>query len=97
MVSTTIDKRLAVNARRDTPADVIYVHEHARGLEHEVAVRGGGHSVAGMSMNDGGMVIDVRPVKVIRGGRDEATARTPRRSRTRTGRKEMVTANARPG
>ena len=35
----------------------------ARAENYEVAVRAGGHSVAGMCLNDGGLVIDVRSMK----------------------------------
>lgn len=65
LFNAMIDKRPAVIASCETPADVVEVLEHARAHGHEIAVRAGGHSVAGMSMNDGGAVIDVRPMKVI--------------------------------
>lgn len=60
-----VKKRPAVIARCGSPADVTDALELARGEGYEVAVRAGGHSVAGMSLNDGGLVIDVRPMKDI--------------------------------
>jgi FAD/FMN-containing dehydrogenase len=43
---------------------VVAALDHSR-RGYEVAVRAGGHSVAGASLNDGGVVIDVRPMKRI--------------------------------
>jgi FAD/FMN-containing dehydrogenase len=60
-----IDKRPAVIARCSSPTDVIEALELARTEHLEVAVRAGGHSVAGMCVNDDGLVIDVRPMKQI--------------------------------
>lgn len=60
-----IDRHPAVIARCATPADVATALELAGRESLAVAVRAGGHSVAGMSVNDGGMVIDVRPMKEI--------------------------------
>ena len=60
-----IDKRPAVIAKCATAADVIAALQLARGGRYDVAVRAGGHSVAGMCLNDGGIVIDVRPMKDI--------------------------------
>ena len=60
-----IDKRPAVIAKCATPQDVIDALAMARGDGLEVAVRAGGHSVAGMSTIEGGLVIDVRPMKQI--------------------------------
>jgi FAD/FMN-containing dehydrogenase len=60
-----IDKRPAVIARCATADDVALALKLARRHEYQVAVRAGGHSVAGMSVNDGGLVIDVRPMKTI--------------------------------
>lgn len=60
-----IDRYPAVIARCATPGDVASALELARRERLDVAVRAGGHSVAGMSVNDGGMVIDVRPMKQI--------------------------------
>src|SRR5579862_6205691 len=60
-----IDKRPAVIARCATPPEVVEALELACTHGYQVAVRAGGHSVAGMSTNDGGLVIDVRPMKAI--------------------------------
>jgi FAD/FMN-containing dehydrogenase len=60
-----IDRYPAVIARCATPRDVADALALARRDGLAVAVRAGGHSVAGMSVNDGGMVIDVRPMKQI--------------------------------
>ncbi len=60
-----IDKRPAVVARCGSPADVIEALDLAKRERNEVAVRAGGHSVAGMCLNEGGLVIDVRPMKDI--------------------------------
>jgi FAD/FMN-containing dehydrogenase len=60
-----IDRYPAVIAKCATPADVAGALELARREDLAVAVRAGGHSVAGLSVNNGGMVIDVRPMKQI--------------------------------
>ena len=60
-----IDRRPGLIARCGTPGDVAAILQRARAAGHEVAVRAGGHSVAGLSGNDGGVVIDVRPMKSI--------------------------------
>ena len=65
LFNAMIDRRPAVIARCGTPADVAEALQHARDHHLAVAVRAGGHSVAGMSTNDGGLVVDVRPMKAI--------------------------------
>jgi FAD/FMN-containing dehydrogenase len=60
-----IDRYPAVIAKCASPADVADALELARREGLAVAVRAGGHSVAGLSVNDGGMVIDVRPMRQI--------------------------------
>ena len=56
----------AVIARCTGPADVIAALGFARAHDLTVAVRGGGHSIAGFSTNDGGMVIDLGPMRNVR-------------------------------
>jgi FAD/FMN-containing dehydrogenase len=46
-------------------ADVVAAVDLARNRGIEVTVRGGGHSVAGLSSTDGGMVIDLAPMNGV--------------------------------
>src|ERR1039458_82430 len=61
-----IDRRPAVIARCTGAADVIACVRFARDHDLVVAVRGGGHSVAGKSVCDGGIMIDLSTMKGIR-------------------------------
>ena len=70
-----IDKRPALIARCANTADVQAALAHAREQGLVVAVRGGGHSTAGHSCCDDGLVIDVGPIK---GVEIDAEARTGR-------------------
>lgn len=68
-----IDRRPAIIAQCQDPADVAEALEYTRANNLPVAVRAGGHSVAGMSTNDGGLVVDVRPMKSISVDRNNKT------------------------
>jgi len=65
LFNAMIDKHPALIARCATPEDVVTALDRARTDDLAIAVRSGGHSVAGMSTNDDGIVIDVRPMKGI--------------------------------
>jgi FAD/FMN-containing dehydrogenase len=68
-----IDKRPAAIVCVADVADVRRVIATARSGGHEIAVRGGGHSLSGHSTTDGGIVIDLREMSDIE---IDASART---------------------
>jgi len=70
-----IDRRPAVIARCTGAADVIACVRFAREHDLVVAVRGGGHSVAGKSVCEGGLMIDLSTMKGIRVDPVRRTAR----------------------
>ena len=61
-----IDKHPALIARCSGVADVMAAVDFGRTSELLVAVRGGGHNVAGNAVCDGGLVIDLSRMKGIR-------------------------------
>jgi FAD/FMN-containing dehydrogenase len=77
MWNAMLDKRPALIARCRSTADVVAAVDLARGDGLEVAVRGGGHSVSGLSSTDGGVLIDLRPMNRVFVDPDRRRARVP--------------------
>ena len=64
---------VAVSCR--TTAEVVNAVKLARDRGLRVAVRGGGHSIAGLSTIDGGMLIDLAPMNGVEVDRERKTAK----------------------
>ena len=73
--NASIARSPAIIARCAGAADVIAAVRFARETGLPVAVRGGGHSFPGLSLCDGGIVIDLGPMKGIRVDPDARVAR----------------------
>jgi FAD/FMN-containing dehydrogenase len=71
-----IDKRPLAIVHALGAVDVVAVVNHARETGTELAVRGGGHSSAGFSTCDGGIVLDLSRMKGVWVDPGEKTART---------------------
>jgi FAD/FMN-containing dehydrogenase len=71
----SIDRFPALIARCAGVGDVIAALRFARETGLKVAVRGGGHSFPGLSVCDGGVVVDLAPMKGIEVAPDGRTAR----------------------
>ncbi len=69
-----IDKHPAVIARCAGVGDVIDAVNLAKRNDLEVAIRGGGHNVAGRATVDDGLMIDLSPMKGIHVDADKRTA-----------------------
>ena len=61
----TIDKRPCLIVRCSGVSDVIDAVRFAREHDLMVAVRGGGHSVAGLALCEGGLVVDLSQMKGV--------------------------------
>jgi FAD/FMN-containing dehydrogenase len=70
-----IDKRPALIARCRETADVVAAVGYAREHDLEVSVRGGGHNVAGTAVTEGGVMIDLAPMRRVEVDPDGQLAR----------------------
>src|SRR4029450_8545202 len=61
----TVDRRPRLVARRSGTADVAAAVRFARDRDLEIAVRGGGHNVAGTAVCDDGIVIDLSAMRAV--------------------------------
>jgi FAD/FMN-containing dehydrogenase len=60
-----VDRRPAIVARCTGVADVVAAVRFAREHDLEIAIRGGGHNVAGTAVCDGGIVIDLSAMRAV--------------------------------
>src|SRR5687767_3003157 len=61
-----VDRRPRLVARCDGTADVAAAVRFARDHDLEIAIRGGGHNVAGTAVCDGGIVVDLSAMRAVR-------------------------------
>ena len=61
----TVDRHPAVVVRAEQVPDVVAAVNYARDAGVDLSVRGGGHSAPGFGTNDGGVVIDLSPMRHV--------------------------------
>jgi FAD/FMN-containing dehydrogenase len=70
-----IDRRPGLIIRCGSTADVVEGVRLAQEHDLMLAVRGGGHNIAGNAVNDGGLMLDLSPMKSIQVDQGKRTAR----------------------
>ncbi|GAA2410380.1 FAD-binding oxidoreductase [Streptomyces glaucosporus] len=75
LFNAMIDRRPAVIAQCGTVRDVAEAIRFGRENGLEIAVRGGGHGVAGTALSDGGLVVDLRRMHAVTVDPQARTAR----------------------
>ena len=65
VTNAAVDRRPALIVRPADSADVALTVELARAQDRELAVRGGGHSLAGHGTSDGGYVLDMSSLRAL--------------------------------
>jgi FAD/FMN-containing dehydrogenase len=70
-----IDRRPGLIIRCSSTADVVEGVRLAREHDLILAVRGGGHNIAGNAVSDGGLMLDLSPMKSIQVDQGKRTAR----------------------
>ncbi|MGI9270601.1 MAG: FAD-binding oxidoreductase [Woeseiaceae bacterium] len=78
-----IDRRPLAIAKCTGAADVMQVVKYAREQDLPVSVRGGGHNVAGKSVKDGALLIDLGPMNGVRADPTTMRARAQAGARLR--------------
>ena len=63
--NAAITRRPSVVASCTSASDVAHALSFARSEQLEVSVRGGGHNYAGFALTDGGLMIDLTPMKAV--------------------------------
>ncbi|HET6738448.1 MAG TPA: FAD-dependent oxidoreductase, partial [Kribbella sp.] len=61
-----IDRQPAAIARCSTTAEVVDAVRYGQEHDLEIAVRCGGHSIAGHAVPEGGLMIDLTPMNAVR-------------------------------
>jgi FAD/FMN-containing dehydrogenase len=69
-----IDRRPAIIAQCRTSEDVAKAVNFGRDNNMLISVKGGGHNAAGTAVSDGGLMIDLSPMREIRVDKDKMTA-----------------------